>query len=135
MEKKAQVSAEYLILLSFILAFTLVMFVLLQSYGQEAKDSIRLTQADQIAQKLVDTAEEVFYLGEPSKITVRISMPENVESVSIGNKELYFVINTQQGNNEVGCISKINITGSLPLSPGNYDVVVESKGDYVLVHV
>ena len=135
MRKKGQISAEYLILFSFVMGISLVLFVLFQTYTQETQDKIRLAQADQIAKKIVDVSEKVFYLGEPSKITIKVSIPENIEEINIGDKEVFFVINTKEGPNEVGYISKVNITGTIPTKPGNFEINVESKGDYVLVTI
>jgi uncharacterized protein (UPF0333 family) len=131
MQKKGQVSVEYMILLTFLMGFVLVIFVLFQSYAQQTKDQVSLTQADQIARRIISASEEVYFLGEPSKLTIRVAMPDNIKSVSIGNNELFFVVNTQEGDNEIGHISKVNITGSLPTSAGVFDINIESKGDYV----
>jgi hypothetical protein len=133
--KKAQVSTEYLILFSFIMGISLVLFVLFQSYTQETQDKIRLAQADQISRKIVEVSEQVFYLGEPSKVTIKVSMPDNIKAVNIGNYEVFFVINTKEGDNEIGHISKVNITGILPTSAGIYEINVESKGSYVEVSI
>jgi uncharacterized protein (UPF0333 family) len=131
--KKAQVSVEYLILFSFIMGISVVLFVVFQSYTQETQDKIRMAQADQISKKIVQVAEEVFYLGEPSKITITVSIPDNVKAVNIGNNEVFFVLNTQEGDNEIGHISKVNITGTLPTSAGVYEINIESKCGYVEV--
>jgi uncharacterized protein (UPF0333 family) len=135
MGKKAQVSTEYLMLFSFIMGIVLVLFVLFQSYTQETQDKIRLAQADQVTKKIVNAAEKVFYLGEPSKITIKVSIPENIEAVNIGNNEVFFIIKTGEGSNEIGQVSPINITGTIPAKPGNYEINIESKGDYVLVSI
>lgn len=131
--KRGQASAEYLILLSFIMGIVLIVVILFQSYMQETQDSIRLAQADQLAHKIVDTAEKVYYLGEPSKMTIKAHMPGNVKSITLANKEVYFLLGTSQGDNEVGTISKVNITGNLATNEGVYEILVESKGDYVQI--
>jgi len=133
MRKKAQATTEYLILLSFVMGIVLVLVVLFQSYSQETQDKIRMTQAEQIARKIADAAEKVYYLGEPSRVTIKAHIPGNVKAINIGNKEIFFVLNTQQGDNEIGTISKVNITGSLPTNEGIYEILVESKGDYVQI--
>ncbi|MBW3017230.1 hypothetical protein KY316_02565 [Candidatus Woesearchaeota archaeon] len=134
-ESRAQSSMEYLLLTSFILGVVLVLIVLFQTYSQETLDNIRMTQADQIARKIVDSAEKVYYLGEPSKITIKAHMPSNVKSITIGNNEIFFVLSTSQGDNEIGYVTNINISGSLPVNEGIYEISVESKGSYVEVGI
>ncbi len=131
--KKGQSSMEYLLLASFIMGIVLVLIVFFQSYSQETQDQIRMTQLHQLAKKLADSAEEVYYLGTPSKLTIKANIPPNVKKVTIGNNEIFFVLSTTQGDNEVGYVSKVNITGTLPKNEGIYEIVVESKGSYVLV--
>ena len=128
---RAQSSMEYLMLLSFILGITIVLILLFQTYSQDTMDTIRMKQVDQLARKLIDSAEKVYYLGEPSKITVKATLPSNVKSVNIGNKEIFFVMSTSQGDNELVYVTNINVTGSLPVNEGVYEIFVESKGNYV----
>jgi hypothetical protein len=129
----AQSSMEYLMLLAFILGITIVLVLIFQTYSQDTMDTIRMKQVDQLGRKLVDSVEKVYYLGEPSKITLKASLPSNVKSVSIGNKEIFFVMSTAQGNNELVYVTNINVTGSLPVNEGVYQIFVESKGSYVKI--
>jgi len=131
--KKGQSSMEYLILLAFIMGITLVLVLLFQTYSQETMDTIRMKQLDQVARKIIDSAEKVYYLGEPSKITVKANLPANVKSVHIGNKEIYFIVSTAQGDNELVYATKINVTGTIPVNEGIYEIKVESKGNYVQI--
>ena len=130
---RAQSSMEYLMLLSFILGITIVLILLFQTYSQDTMDTIRMKQVDQLARKIIDSAEKVYYLGEPSKITIKANFPSNIKSANISSRELYFVMSTAQGDNELVYVTKVNITGTLPVGEGIREVYVESKGSYVQI--
>ena len=53
--------------------------------------------------------------------------------ISIGNNEVVFFVNKLNGVSEVDRYSPVPINGSISSEPGIYNIVVESKGDYVWV--
>ena len=131
--KKAQVSLEYLIIFGFIAAITVPMIIIFNTHSSEINQEIISNQASYIASKVVDSAETVYYLGESSKITLRVYMPKEIDSITINNQEVVFYIRTLNGLNEVVHYSPVAINGSLTPTSGIHNIVIESKGDYVWV--
>ena len=131
--RKAQVSMEYLIIVGFVTAITIPLIFIFNTHSAEVNEQIIANQADSIATKIVESAESVYYLGESSKVTFRVQMPEKITSVLIGNNEIVFFVNRISGTDQVVKWCPIPINGSIAYTPGIHKIVVESKGDYVLV--
>ena len=130
---KAQVSMEYLVIVGFVAAITVPLIIIFNTHSTEINEDIISNQADQIATKIVDSAESVYYLGESSKLTFSVTIPKKIFSVEIGNNEVTFIIKTSNGLDHIVKYCPVPINGSISIQPGIYDVVVESKGDYVWV--
>lgn len=130
-DKKAQIGMEYMTLVVFITAIILPLILLYHTQYEGTNEQIRGNQADQIARKVLDAAESVYYLGEPSKTTVKVYIPQQIENITISNKEIVFRMRTRQGIDEVVRTSPINISGSINPNSGIKFVTVESKGTYV----
>jgi hypothetical protein len=131
--QKAQASVEYLIIIGFVAAITIPLVLIFNTHSTEVNDKIVANQADSIGAKIADAAESVYYLGEPSKVTFRIKMPELVSNITISGNEIVFYIRTLSGLNEIVKYCPVPINGSISPEAGIYEVKVESKGDYVWV--
>ncbi len=130
---RAQVSMEYLIIVGFVAVITIPLILIFNTHSTEMNEHIVSNQANHIASKIVEAAESVYYLGETSKVTFKVKIPKNVNAISIGNQEVVFYIKKQNGVDHVVKYSPVPINGSVSSQAGIYDIVVESKGDYVWV--
>lgn len=86
-----------------------------------------------LGQQIVDKAETIFYLGEPSKSQMRIRMPEGVKSIDLRNRELVFIVAAIAGETEIVVPSTINISGTIPTTSGIHTITLESRGSYVQI--
>jgi len=130
-EKNAQVSVEYVMIIGFALLITIPLILIFYEYTRTTNDQVISSQVDQIARKITDNAESVYYLGEPSKTRIKVYMPENVEEAIISNKEVTFRVKTQSGITDISHISSVNLSGDIAITPGIHYISIESKGDYV----
>ena len=130
---KAQVSMEYMIIVGFVAAITVPLIIIFNTHSSEMNEQIIANQADTIASKIVDAAESVYYLGEYSKITFRVYMPKKISSAIIRDNEVVFHVEKIAGVDHVVKYCPVPINGSISIKTGIYDIVVESKGDYVWV--
>jgi len=133
MNSKAQVSMEYLIIVGFVAAITVPLILIFNTHSTEMNEQVTSNQVEHIASKIVNSAESVYYLGENSKLTFRVHIPKKTEAVDIGNNEVVFYVKKLNGVDEVVKYSPVPINGSISAQPGIYEIVVESKGDYVWV--
>jgi len=87
----------------------------------------------QIAKKIVDAAESVYYLGEPSQTSLRVNIPNNVVSANLSDYEVVFKIKTRAGLVDIVQSSDVNITGSLPTNMSTYLITIKAESNYVNV--
>ena len=134
MKTKAQIAMEYVIIIGFAFLTSMFMFILFYQESNEISSQITSKQVEQIAAKIANNADKIYYLGENSKTTLKISLPSNVINVTLANKEIVFNIRTSAGPSDVVKTTVANITGTLPVNQGIYHVTIQSKGDYVLIN-
>lgn len=110
--KKGQAGVEYLIIVGFVTFAIMSIIVLAFFYSDQIKDRIRLNQVENFASQLTSSAESVFHSGEPSKTTVRLYLPEGVQSVEI-TQDSVFITTTVSGG-----VNKRAFSSSVPLEDG-----------------
>tara|TARA_Y100000310_G_scaffold255534_2_gene263038 strand:- start:2637 stop:3056 length:420 start_codon:yes stop_codon:yes gene_type:complete len=132
-KKEAQISVEYLIIIGFVTVITIPLIIIYYTFTQESGEEIASTQISQIAKKIVDSAESVYYLGEPSQTTLRVNIPDNVALVNLSNYEVVFKMRTKLGEVDIVQSSSVNITGSLPINKSSYILTFKAASDFVNV--
>ena len=131
MNRNAQVGMEYMILVGFLVVITIPLILIYNTQYKGTNEEIIANQAEQLGQKIVDTAESIYYLGEPSKTTIKIYMPQNIQNVTVGNNEVVFIVRMSGGRNDVVKVSSIPITGFVSATPGIHTLEIKSEGSYV----
>jgi uncharacterized protein (UPF0333 family) len=132
-KKEGQISVEYLVIIGFVTVITIPLIIIYHNFTQESSEEISSSQINQISKKIVDSAESVYYLGEPSQTTLRVNIPENIVLVNFSSaKELVFRIKTSRGKeNDIVQSSSVNISGNLPTQKGSYLITVKAMSNYV----
>ncbi len=129
---KSQVSVEYTIIMGFVAVITVPLIIIYFDYTSISNDEIVSRQLMQVAQKIVDSAESIYYLGEPSQTTVKVHIPDNVYNASIElEREVVFRVKTRNGLSDIIQISNVNITGSLPSTQGIHYITIKAKENKV----
>ena len=133
-KKEGQISVEYMFLIGFATIITIPLIIIYQTFVYESTEEISSTQINQVAKKVVDAAESVYYLGEPSQTSLRVNIPNNIASVDLSaGYEVVFKINTRSGTADIVQNSAVNITGDLPIAKGTYTITVKAVSDHVEV--
>lgn len=117
-KKRAQVSMEYLIIVSFVTFIIIGILGVAFIYSGSIKDSIKVNQITGFANKITSTSESVFYAGYPSKATIPVYLPEGVENISISGNNLIIEFQTSTGKNKISFSSKVPITGLITTGSG-----------------
>jgi uncharacterized protein (UPF0333 family) len=117
-KKKGQVSVEYLIVFSFVVFFVIVVLGIALSYSQSIRDSMRFSQVESYANKILSSSESVFYSGVPSKATIQAYIPEAVEKVEIVENSIFITIGSSSGINKIAYPSNVPISGTLSNNQG-----------------
>lgn len=132
-KNKAQVSLEFLMVMGF--AFLMIIPLTIIFYQQSATIDQEITagQVDKVASEIRDAADEVFYLGAPSKKTVTVYLSEGVQSISISGSRIVFTVSSPGGDYEVVKWSAGNVSGSIQAHKGIHVVTVEAFDTYVSI--
>lgn len=133
MTRDGQVSLEYLLITGFAFMFSIPMIIVFYSQSHQLNEDVTASQADRIASEIVEAADEVYYLGEPSKKTIRVYMPQGVESVTTNGKDFIIRVQSSAGEYEVVKSSAANLSGSLGTFSGIHVVEVEARLNDVLI--
>jgi uncharacterized protein (UPF0333 family) len=132
LSRTAQVSMEYMILVGFLLVVTIPLILVYNTQYKGTNQQIIANQADQLGQKIVDTAESIYYLGQPSKTTIKVYIPQQIEGITLVSNEITFRILANRGGiNEVVKLSSVPINGTISSTPGLHYITVQSVGSYV----
>ena len=130
---KSQVSVEYMFVMGFVALLTVPLLLIYYTYSSDSSDSIATSQALQIARKVVDVSESVYYLGKPSQTTLELNFPDKIQLINMSSKELVFKLKTKSGTAEIVQISSVNMSGSLPTTPGIHTVTVTANDGFVQI--
>src|SRR3989338_6986373 len=129
MNKKAQPALEYLMIIALVLGIIVPTAYLLFRTTSESNAQILYSQINQIGNKIIDTAETVFFSGEGAKIVLDINMPEGITNAEIlANRELVFDIVSELGATESVFFSPITIP-IISDDPTNPDCIVDGNCD------
>lgn len=128
MEKRGQVSIEFMAIIGFITFIALTMLVISQFYQREVATQVDTNQIDHLARKIVESAESVYYLGEPSKTTIIGNMPDHVDAIEINTNSINFKVDVGGGHtSDIAYTSNVNLTGSISPTAGLKKISIEAK--------
>ncbi|MFC1741327.1 hypothetical protein ACFL3V_02220 [Nanoarchaeota archaeon] len=122
---------EYLIIVGFVAVIVIPMILIFYTYADRTQDEVVSNQVQKIGLKIGDSAEAMYYLGEPSRTRVRAYFPKNINNITIGNNEITFMIRTKSGLDHIVIYSTVPVSGSLDIHSGYHNINVRSKGNYV----
>jgi hypothetical protein len=125
--RKGQIGMEYIILVGFITFAVMTVLGLAFYYIGTIRDEVKGLQMNGCAKKIISEAEEVFYLGYPSKSTFTCYMPDNVRNISIAEDNLIVTYSTSSGMNILAFSSKVPINGSITSFSGPRKIKVDAR--------
>lgn len=131
--KRAQVGIEYMIILSFVSFAIMVVFSLAIFFSGQTKDQIRLNQIENFAIKVVNSAESVFFAGEPSKTTLLLNLPDGVNDITVDSGGLIFRVNTISGENVRFFESRVPLSGIIDKNEGTKKIVLIATDVFVVI--
>ncbi len=111
MRYRGQISFEYLIVVSFVVFIVLIILSVALYYITSSRDQIKINQLVTFSNKVISSAESVYYAGEPSKVTITAYLPEGVQSIQILENSLLFDLLTSTGTTVIAFPSNV------PLDP------------------
>ena len=130
---KAQVSVEYMLIMGFATLMTIPLLLIYYTYTSDSSDTVATSQALQIARRIVDSSESVYYLGKPSQTTLKLNFPDKIKAAKMENYEVIFNLSTTHGIAEIVQVSAVNISGNLPTSRGIHIITIKAEEGYVQI--
>ena len=130
---KSQSSSEFLMVVGFLLVILIPLIIIGFIYPQQGEAQITTGQVTGMAISIADAAEEVYYVGEPAKTTLKIYIPKNVKTIDISGDSIIFKVQTIHGLTDIVQTLPFNATGNLTPTEGIKYIKVESRGDYVWI--
>ena len=130
---KSQVSVEYMFIMGFAALMTIPLLLIYYTYTSDSSDTVATSQALQVARKIVDASESVYYLGKPSQTTLKLNFPEGIKSANLSGREVVFRVRTRSGVTDIVQISSVNISGALPTTQGIHIITIKAEEGYVKV--
>lgn len=130
---KSQVSVEYMLVMGFAALMTVPLLLIYYTYSADTTDSVAISQSMQIARKIVDASESVYYLGKPSQTTLKFNFPDRIQSTSLSNMEVMIKVKTQAGVTDIVQVSAVNMSGTLPTSQGIHVLTIKADDGFVQI--
>jgi hypothetical protein len=108
-------------------------------YSGGIRDRIKVTQMANCANKIISTAESVFYSGYPSKATITCYLPEGIQNIFIDTSDyksdLVFMLQSSTGKTTTSFASNVELKEKVPgvladlAAPGSKKIVLEAMED------
>ena len=132
---KLQIATEYLIIVSFALMVLIPYSLYLYSLSSRYQEQSYLDIASESLRKLGEACDWTYLQGEPAKLTLKIIIPKNVESIYFLNNTILWKVRTSSGISDIYYVCLANITGHLPNKEGEYFVSVNAISGGVNISV
>jgi len=123
---KLQIATEYLIIISFALMVLIPYILYLYSASQQYQEQSFLTIASESVKKIGEACDWVYLQGEPSRLTIKVTIPKNVEDILFLNKTIIWKVRSSSGISDIYYTCLANVTGYLPIKEGEYFVIVKA---------
>ena len=133
-KKRCQASLEYMMIIGFSILLFIPLIIMFADEKSDLDIKVDANQAQVIARKIADSAESVFYLGEPSKTKLKVYMPKNVQDIYYENNTLFFLVRTEDVITEIPTVSQINLTENISINAGYQYIYIEATENGVLVY-
>ncbi len=131
--KRGQISTEYLIVVGFVVFLVLGILGVAFFYTSITNDQIKVSQVSNFANKIISSAESVFYAGEPSKLTLTGYLPIGIKSFEILPNEIVVSISTSSGVTKMSFTSNVPLSGNISSTDGVKRIEVLAQQDEVLI--
>ncbi|MFP4111669.1 MAG: hypothetical protein ACLFPQ_06655 [Candidatus Woesearchaeota archaeon] len=145
--KRGQQSVEFLIVMG--IAFTMLIptLFIFSQYTSSSNQIVAANQINRIGREMIAQSESIYFFGENSRTTLRVTFPDRINSIHINPKnppesnltEIVFNVSLFGGNSDLVYFSNVNITANFTADYSMKDAVseglktfrIESFGDYV----
>jgi uncharacterized protein (UPF0333 family) len=115
---------EYLLVVGFSMMFLVAIIVVAYSQSSTFAYSVSDSQIKRVGATIVDSVDGVYAAGPPSKKTIKLYFPQNIQQVSIQNNSLVFLMSGESGPYEYAISATTNMTGSIRPFAGLHKITI-----------
>ncbi|MDD9952772.1 MAG: hypothetical protein OXR66_00380 [Candidatus Woesearchaeota archaeon] len=126
MGSRAQAAMEYLLIVGLSAMLVLPLIVVSMSQSQRFADDITASQVENIAGAIIDSANTVYYSGEPAKKTIVLNFPERIQSVTVNNDSILFTVMSSSGTYEYVRYTNGPLNGTIRTFAGLHRITLEA---------
>ncbi len=130
-----QVSIEYLLVTGFSFMLIAPLFIVFYTQSDAIRADLTEAQAHSAALALVESAQRVYYQGPPSRETVSITIPKDIQNITIYNDSVVFRVITPQQYDLLVPSPVPLVPESLNSTAGPTDVRVDATASGVLYSI
>ncbi len=138
-DRKGQAAMEYLLIVGLAFVILTPMLYMFYDYTTTLRRDVNLAKVYKIGGTMVNTAEQMYYLGPPSKTTLRFNMPDGVANLTVRGARrdvLVFHFGDPANYEEIvipGNIPMVSLLNTSDMTPGIKVVAVEATSNEVLL--
>lgn len=133
MRKKAQISMEYLIIVGISSLIILPMLILFFTQMSDITESMTVSQVNKISDEIVNSVNEVYYLGDPAKKRLSFYLPNYVENIYFIDTKVIFIITLKSSSFSIIKYADVNVTGNISSDQGVHKIDILARSDDVLI--
>jgi len=131
---RGQVGIEYMLIVGFVTFAILSVLVIAVFYSDKIKDRVKVNQIEAFATQLLNSAESVFFAGEPSKSTVNLYLPSGVNDIDIISNSLVINFSTSSPIDDLRVFeSRVPIQGTITSGEGIKKLTLEATPTYLSI--
>ena len=115
---------EYLLLIAFV--FLMLFAIMIVAYTQSTSLSSDVTaeQVQKVGNQIVDAVNIAYYAGPPTKKTISVYFPENVDAATVADQSIVFLVQSNAGKSEYAITAASNMTGTLQHFAGLHTITI-----------
>lgn len=145
MSDKAQFAVEHMLVIALGILVIIPIVYFFYNYSVSQMDEVSMTQINRMGNDILNSAESVYYMGKPSRVTLDTNMPPGVNGIYIlGTKEIVYNFTFRGKYSDIAFSSNVPIAGpyanetgtpcsSACYSPGLKHITMISEGENVSI--
>jgi hypothetical protein len=124
--RQGQVAIEYVIIMGFALFLVAPLLIVYYDQANRLNEQTTAATVERATKQIVEAADTVYYLGEPSMRTITVDLPENVDSVTVQGRSVTLAVKSSHGTYEQTSWSAANLTGTFSNTEGIHVLVIQA---------
>jgi hypothetical protein len=124
---------EYLAVIGISLFLIIPMTIVFFQQSSSLENDITATQLEKIGLEIIDSAEEVYYMGEPTQKQIVIYIPKGVHNIYIYPEEILFNYTSPQSSSLLSLTTQLplNLTGSIQTYQGKHTLYIRAQTNHI----